>query len=723
MVKDESMKFVILLSLFLSLFFSMIAKSSPNVIVVLVDDMGYSDLGSFGGEVRTPHLDRLAKNGLRFTQNYNSARCCPSRAALLTGLYSHQAGIANFTGRDSTDRLGPAYLGKLNKQCMTLAEVLQGVGYSTYGVGKWHVGHEELPTDRGFDEYYGYVRGHSTSQWKAGNYQRLPEGRKEELKYKDDGYYATDAFNDYAIEFLKQAQKKGDPFFLYLAHSSPHFPLEAPAETRDSYLKTYRKGWDKLRKERFEKQKRMGLVTDSWKFTELSDVPVDRDDIANQYAGKPNPNWKDVPQNRQEDLVYRTATFAAMIDHVDQGIGRILSLLEKTGDLENTLILFTSDNGACYEWGPFGFDQSSRKGFTKLHQGKELQNVGGPGTYHSVGSAWSCLSNTPLRMYKHFNHEGGNCSPLLVHWPKGIIDNDRWIRSPVHLIDFMPTVLEVSQANYPKKFKGEDLIPVEGKSLVPFFNGAKDVGDRVLCFDHFESSAIRKGDWKLVRGNNRYKNRTWELYNLATDRCETNNLIDSHAAKAEELEAEWLQWAKRVKVSPYYSHVKENPSKVRKKLKNDAQGFYILKHGDQVAREYAPKFAQKSIEIKLSITRGKEKSGVLISHGGNRCGYSLYLVDGRPFFSCRLEGVLHTIRATKILPKERAFLSAELLSDGKVFLKIDGKMEGAGKLPVLFNSHPQDPLEIGNDSQSTVVAYDTSPRFKGRLHEVKLKLK
>ena len=245
------MKFLILLSLLTSLIFSLGAQSRPNVIVVLVDDMGYSDLGSFGGEVKTPHLDRLAKNGLRFTQNYNSARCCPSRASLLTGLYSHQAGIANFTGRDSTDRLGPAYLGKLNKQCMTLAEVLKGAGYLTYGVGKWHVGHEELPTDRGFDEYYGYVRGHSTSQWKAGNYQRLPEGRNEELKYENEEYYATDAFNDYAIEFLSQAQKKEEPFFLYLAHSSPHFPLEAPAETRDSYLDTYRKGWDKLRKERF----------------------------------------------------------------------------------------------------------------------------------------------------------------------------------------------------------------------------------------------------------------------------------------------------------------------------------------------------------------------------------------------------------------------------------------------------------------------------------------
>jgi arylsulfatase len=553
--------------------------------------------------------------------------------------------------------------------------------------------------------------------------KRLPEGRNEELKYENEEYYATDAFNDYAIEFLSQAQKKEEPFFLYLAHSSPHFPLEAPAETRDSYLETYRKGWDKLRKERFERQKELGLLTDSWKFTGLSEVPVDRDDIANQFAGKPNPDWKDVPENRQEDLVYRMATFAAMIDHVDQGIGQILSLLEKTGDLENTLILFTSDNGACYEWGPYGFDQSSRKGFTKLHQGKELQNVGGPGTYHSVGSAWSCLSNTPLRMYKHFNHEGGNCSPLLAHWPKGITDTDRWVRSPVHLIDFMPTILEVSQASYPKNFKGEDLIPVEGKSLVPFFNGVRDAGHRVLCFDHFESSAIRKGDWKLVRGNNRYKNRTWELYNLAEDRCETNNLIDSHSGKAKELEVEWLAWAKRVKVSPYYSHAMANPAKKIKKLKKDDQGFYILQHGDQVAREHAPHFAQKSIEIKLSITRGKEKNGVLISHGGSRSGYSLYLAKGKPVFSCRLGGILHTIRATEILPEERVSLDAHLLPDGRVLLKIDNQLVGEGKLPSLLNSHPQDPLEIGNDSQSTVVKYDSSSRFTGKVNEARLRLK
>ena len=245
----------------------------------------------------------------------------------------------------------------------------------------------------------------------------------------------------------------------------------------------------------------------------------------------------------------------------------------------------------------------------------------------------------------------------------------------------------------------------------------------MLCFDHFESSAIRKGDWKLVRGNNRYKNRTWELYNLAEDRCETNNLIESHAEKAEELEAEWLAWAKRVKVNPYYSHAQANPAKVRKKLKKDAQGFYLLKHGDQVAREYAPQFANKSIEIKLSVTRGKEKGGVLISHGGSRCGYSLYLEDGKPVFSCRLGGGLHTFRAARVLPEGRASLYAALLPDGKVSLRMENEVLVAGKLPGLFGAHPQDPLEVGNDSLSTVASYSSSPRFKGKVNEAKLKLK
>lgn len=533
------------------------AAERPNIIVVLLDDMGYSDIGAYGGEVRTPAMDRLAEDGLRFTQNYNSARCCPSRASLLTGLYSHQAGIADFTGRDQSQSRGPAYLNRLNKQCVTLAEVLKSAGYSTYGVGKWHVGGAENPIRRGFEEYYGYLHHHSNPQWRMHHYHRLPKDRTPEFTYDPEKYYATDAFSDYALEFVKQGQKKDKPFFLYLAHSTPHFPLHAPAETRDSYLDTYRRGWDVLRKQRYERQKKSGLVTDSWNFTERSDVPHDTEKIANGYPGKQNPAWETLPANRREDLAYRMATFAAMIEHVDRGVGRIIKQLEETGDLDNTLILLTSDNGACYEWGPFGFDGVSRSGKNILHEGEALNRVGGRDSFHSVGSAWSCLSNTPLRMYKHFNHEGGNCSPMIAHWPKGIEKKDRWVRTPVHLMDIMPTICDVADAEYPKTFNGNEITPVEGTSLKPIFTGKEELPERTLCFDHFSSSAIRKGDWKLVRGNHRYNQRRWELYNIAEDRCETTDLINDKPELAKELEAEWLEWAMRVKVAPYYRHVKE----------------------------------------------------------------------------------------------------------------------------------------------------------------------
>ena len=336
-----------------------ISQQKPNIIIILLDDMGYSDMGAFGGEIHTPHMDRLARGGLRFTQSYNSARCCPSRASLLTGLYSHQAGIANFTLKhNDTATKGPAYLNHLNTHCVTLAEVFKKVGYNTYGVGKWHVGSQqpELPTNRGFDEYYGYVHGHSQRQWDKTIYQHYPKDRQLALNVDTKEYYATDVFNDYALEFIKQGQQKNAPFFLYLAHSSPHFPLHAPATTRDKYVQTYRKGWDVLRQQRYQRQKKLGLVTAGWSFTKLSQVPLDRPDIANHFSGKTNPSWDHLSKARQEDLAYRMATFAAMIEHVDRGIGNILAHLEKTGALANTLILLTSDNGACYEWGPFGFD-------------------------------------------------------------------------------------------------------------------------------------------------------------------------------------------------------------------------------------------------------------------------------------------------------------------------------------------------------------------------------
>ena len=531
-------------------------SKQPNIIVILLDDLGYSDLGSYGGEINTPHMDQLAGNGLRFTQSYNTARCCPSRAALMTGLYSHQAGLADFTGPDRSATEGPAYRNHLGDDSVTLARMLKDSGYLTYHVGKWHLGRNVSPIDRGFDEFYGYVNGHSQPQWKPERYQRLPEDREPEFIYKPKEYYATDVFNDYSVEFIEQSAQSEKPFFLYLAHSSPHFPLHAPAETRDKYVDIYRQGWDKLREQRFARQKEIGLANDSWTFTELSKVPVDPKEPTNGYAGKQNPHWDVLEAVRREDLAYRMAIYAAMVEHVDKGIGEIVQKLEEQGELDNTLIMLTSDNGACYEWGPYGFDVHNGVVGAVLHEARFNVKMGLEGSYHSVGSGWANLRNTPFRLYKHFNHEGGSCSPLIAHWPAGIKKPNRWVRTPVHLIDLMPTFVDAAQATYPTDVDGRKIQPYEGTSLSPLFAGADRLPERSLYFDHFGSSAIRKGDWKLVRCNDRLNDRKWELYNIADDRCETKDQINDKPEIFTKLEKEWVTWAKRVNLAPYYNHSK-----------------------------------------------------------------------------------------------------------------------------------------------------------------------
>jgi arylsulfatase len=281
--------------------------------------------------------------------------------------------------------------------------------------------------------------------------------------------------------------------------------------------------------------------------TDRSLVPVDRDDIANGYPGKPNPAWDTLSEARQKDLARRMAVFAAMVEHVDRGVGRIVAHLKQTGDFENTLILFLSDNGACYEWGPFGFDGPSRRGETILYEGEALRQIGGPGTHQSYGSSWANLGNTPFRLYKHFTHEGGISTPLIVHWPKGIGNPDHWIREPVHVMDVMPTLCEAAGVTYPKKFNNRVILPLAGKSLLALMRGGT-LGERTLGFDHQGAHALRRGDWKIVWSKRMPHPIEWELYNLAEDRCETKDLASQQPARLKSMVAEWETWAKRVQV-------------------------------------------------------------------------------------------------------------------------------------------------------------------------------
>lgn len=520
----------------------------PNVLIILLDDLGYSDLGCYGGEIRTPHIDRLAERGLRFTQFYTSARCCPTRASLMTGLYPSLAGIGDFTRNKPHPKRGPGYIGRLNEQCVTLAEALKPSGYQCYYVGKWHMHPQTGPIQRGFDEFFGYTRGHSHDQYDAEYYIRLPKDREKEIEVDPNEFFATDVFNDYALHFLKQTQQKEEPWFLFLGHSSPHFPIQAPADRADPYETIYRRGWDELREERYQRMQDIGLVDGShWQLTPRSLVPVDGEEIANGFPGEPNPAWDSLSPQRQADLTRRMSVFAAMVESVDRGVGKIIAHLNDSNELENTLILIMSDNGACYEWGPFGFDGPSRKGTTVLREGEQLRETGGPNTYQSYGSGWANLGNTPFRMYKHFTHEGGLSSPLIAHWPQGISTGDRWIRDPTHVMDIMPTILEVSNSKYPLAREGNKVHRLSGTSLFPLFEG-HTLEPRGIGFDHQGAHALRRGNWKAVWSKRMPEEIRWELYNLANDRCEMHDLANSEPQILADMVKEWERWAHEVGV-------------------------------------------------------------------------------------------------------------------------------------------------------------------------------
>ena len=328
---------------------------------------------------------------------------------------------------------------------------------------------------------------------------------------------------------------------MFLGHSSPHFPIQSPADRVDSHEAVYRRGWDVLREERFNRMQALGLTDGKqWTLTPRSLVPVDQDDIANGYSGKQNPAWSSLPDDRQHDLARRMAVFAAMVEGVDHGVGQIVQHLKATNSLENTLILFLSDNGGCYEWGPFGFDGRSRTGQNDLRIGEALREIGGRGTHQAYGSGWANLSNTPFRLYKHFTHEGGICSPLIAHWPKGIQPQKEWVRTPAHMMDIMPTLIEASSADYPKKNSGTDVLSLEGTSLFPAFRG-HDIPERTIGFDHQGAHALRQGDWKIIWSKRMPEVISWELYNLATDPSESKDVASEHSELVKNLETEFLK--------------------------------------------------------------------------------------------------------------------------------------------------------------------------------------
>ena len=528
----------------------------PNVLLILNDDMGYSDIGCYGGEIATPHLDRLAENGLRFTQFYNTARCCPSRASLLTGLHPHQADVGAMTGNDDVD----GYLGDLSRDSATIAEVLSANGYRTLMSGKWHVtGHLEEPNDnwprgRGFDEYYGMLCG-------AGSFYAPKTLTRDNtpIEPPDGDFYLTDAISDEAVAQLQRHAANGDsqPFFQYVAYTAPHWPLHARPEDIAKYQGRYDCGWDALREERLQRMLKLGVIDEK---TALS--PRDPS----------QPPWEDAEHKEWEAL--RMAVYAAQIDRMDQGIGRILSELEKQNRLDNTLVIFLADNGGCAEviseeWGRriaqgYSGRTHTRDGRPVRYGNNPEINPGPEDTYMSYGIAWANASNTPFRKYKCWVHEGGISTPFITHWPAGIKDAGGIRRQPAQLPDVMATILDVTGSTYPEKIAARRIQPHEGFSMRAAFAN-RPHGRDVLTWEHEGNCGIRKGKWKLVREHvgewhlknyPDYNERTpglqpWELYDIENDRSELNNLAKQHPETVAELEAEYNAWAERCDVKPW----------------------------------------------------------------------------------------------------------------------------------------------------------------------------
>lgn len=489
-----------------------VADERPNILIILADDMGYSDLGCYGGEIATPNLDRLAANGLKFRHFYNAARCCPTRASLMTGQYPHAAGMGKMVSYlDSEPEPGP-YQGYLRGDVPTLAERLGELGYRNYMSGKWHVGEraEHWPLRRGFDRYFGLISG-------ASSYYTIRRDQKRTRQMVTDstlweppatGFYATDAYSDSAVQMLQEHQRSNtdQPFFLYLAYTAPHWPLHAPEESVQLYQGKYAAGWDSLRVARFERQRELGLIDDRYQLP-----PTDPE----------VPAWSEVED--KADWERRMEVYAAMVHRMDEGIGQVIEQLEAQGQLDNTLIMFLSDNGGCAE-GIAG---------RNLHQ--DTSTIGAPGSYVAYKKPWSQVSNVPFRRYKQWTEEGGIATPLIVHWPVNIAARSEWVDLYGHVVDLPVSCLAVAGA-------GSQVGSLPGQDILAIYDGNTDDYERPLFWEHYGRAAARIGQYKIVRNT---PDEDWQLFDLRADPTEMDDLSGevALAGKLQELSEAYAAWA------------------------------------------------------------------------------------------------------------------------------------------------------------------------------------
>lgn len=699
------------------------AAERPNIIVVLADDMGYSDIGCYGGEIETPNLDGLAKGGLRFTQFYNTGRCCPTRACLLSGLYPHQAGV----GWMMTDRGFDGYRGDLNRNCVTIAEALKPAGYATYMVGKWHVTPHTQPAgpkynwpkQRGFDRFYGTITG-AGSFFDPGTLTRentmiSPFADKEYQPYE---YYYTDAISDHAVRFIddhSDSDSKDEPFFMYVAYTAAHWPMHALQKDIDKYKGKYDNGYKATRQARAKRVVDLGLVDKDW-------------DLTRQVG-----DWKSYEHKAWD--ARNMEVYAAMVDNMDQGIGRIVGALKKQKKLDNTLILYMQDNGGCQESiGRRGnFQRPVKASLPKIandalrtdvipkQNRAGVPTLNGPGimpgpedTYIAYGINWANVSNTPFREYKHYVHEGGVSTPLIAHWPSGIKRHGELESQPGHLIDVMATCIDLAKAKYPTQVGDQAIKPMEGVSLAAAFDNKPLKRTNPIFWEHEGNRAIRDGDWKLVAKFNK----PWELYNLKTDRTEMHDLLAKMPALAEKLEAKWDAYAARANVLPLggwkgQPRAKGNFNRKQKK--------FALKSGQSLPSEDAPFVQRKAFSIKATVSKLGD-SGAIVAQGGDAHGYALYVEDGSVFFCTCHNGKVTVIPAGRPANDRDQHVIDVVLKGKNVTISMDGKQVAKSKLPSTLVEQPIDGLQVGSDTGGTVGDYDAPFKFDGEINSVLIEI-
>lgn len=743
---------------------SFTAAERPNIVLIMSDDMGYSDIGCYGGEIKTPSLDGLAKNGIRFTQFYNTARCCPTRASLLSGLHPHQAGIGHMVEGHNL----PGYGGDLLPSCITIAEALKPAGYSNYAVGKWHVTgnftdesrRHNWPLNRGFEKYYGIITG-ATNFFEPATLVRdeNPISPFDDPEYKPEGeYYFTNAISDNAVKYIREHKKNETekPFFMYVAYTAAHWPMQALPEDIAKYKGKYDSGYAPVRAARYERMKEMGLIKDEWKLP-----PKDGD-----WSKVANKDWEAACME----------VYAAMIDCMDQGIGRIVDSLKETGQYENTIIIFLQDNGACAEnsgrspredyperpgkpvYEPYPPERivhrreetrRTREGYPVIHGPNVMP--GPKDTFIAYGKGWANVSNTPFREYKHWIHEGGISTPLIIHAPSLVSDSmkGKFYTEYGQLIDIMSTCIDLGGAKYPEKRRGIALSPLEGTSLSPALKG-EPLGRKLpLFWEHEGNRAIREGKWKLVAKGPQGE---WELYDMEHDRSETANLAAEYPEIVEKMGDRWLQWAHHAKVLPWpwgaIGPVSSSDKKPglkfeldftgRNSLPGDSSGndIGLISEGkltfERIGDEFAAIFDGKSwLQVEKAPALSCQDSpwaveseilpessnGVIVSQGGVSHGYSLCIKDGKPLFAIRISGKVHSVAGPdKIESWTR--LGGCLSEDKKIRLFVDGKLVGEKQVPGFIAQYPGDPLLIGNDLGGQVTAGQI-PVFEGKVKRIR----